>query len=204
MASSSPADCGAGGCGPGPGNVPPCEGSYSSSLGVTLQGVVDMGRKVVHDLGFRRERVFLVWQKQDATTRRWEEHTRIELMPVKVEGLTDVAKYVGEGGLASDGEITVSEVSPAQVSIRTLMGEIQGDDWPDRSDREFFFEIQLFQRCAGDDPEHRLRFTMASAVEPKTFGYEFKLIAQHARRKPNGKDAGLKNLLSRRDVKIST
>lgn len=205
MSSSRADGCMTGGCGPGPGNQPPCDGSYASSIGVTLQGVVDGARKMVHEMGLRRDRVFLVWQRQNEITRRWEEFRRVELMPVKVTGVDDVAVYIAEGGLANDGEITVSEVSPAQVSMRMLAGEIDGGDWPDDSEREFFFEIQRYARCAGDDPEHRLRFTRASQIDAsKPFGLTFKLMAQHARRRPDGRDGGVKKVRRRADVKLTT
>lgn len=196
--------CGSGGCGPSDGNAPLCDGLFAGSLGVALQAAIDVGRRIPHELGLRRERVFLVWQQQDPRTKRWVEFRRIELVPVKVDRLDEVDRVVGDNGMQWDGTIDVSEVSPAQVSIATLQGKIDGEPWADESGREFFYEVQRYKRCAGDRDEPRLRFTPSGEVAQEDFGYMFSLLAQHNPRTPEGRDQGLAETRRRVDVKVTT
>ena len=199
---SEPCDPNAG-CGPTSANALPCE-PMIGSLGVRLQGAVDRARRLPQALGLRRERVYLVWQRQDEQTRAWKEHQRIELVPVKVSGLSKIDKALGDGGLRSDGEVTLTEVSPAQVSIRTLQGWIGDEDWPNASEREFFFEIERGRRCEGDGEEPRMRFTLASEIEAQPFGYKFRLLTQHVPRGDGGIDMSVEKIAKRRDYTLRT
>lgn len=196
--------CGANdGCGPSGANDLPCE-PMVGSIGVRLQGIIDRARRLPQAMGLRRERVFLVWQKQHEVTRVWQEHLRIELVPVKVAGLSKIDKALGDGGLRSDGEVTLTEVSPAQVSIRQLQGWIGDEDWPNTSEREFFYEIVRGRRCAGDDEEPRLRFTLSSEVESMAYGYKFRLLTQHVPRGDGGVDRSVEKIAARRDYTLRT
>ncbi len=136
-------------CAPGLYNIPNTDKSLEGSLGVCLQPVIDGARGIIHDLGLRGYRVFLIWQKRD-NKQRFVEFKRIQLYPVKVTSLTGVGWQSSPSGMLQQGEITISEISPAQADGRTLFGQVQELNYSLDPDIEFFYEVQPRDRCASD------------------------------------------------------
>ncbi len=167
-------------CAPGPGNMPVPDECYQQSPLVCLQGTVDEARRVLHQAGFRPYRVFLVWQERDAR-QRYRDVRRVELMPVEISDISAMSWRSAPVGTHADGTVTLTQVSPAQVSEDDLRGRWQGGDPPDGM--MFFYEVRRIGRCAGEgeriDP---LRFTLASppALDPKKFEWKVRLTDQLA------------------------
>ena len=148
-------------CGPGLGNRPVPEQEYRTSLGVCLQDIVDNARRFVHELGLRPYRVFLVWWDRDRRQRFTEESVvrRVELVPVKVGSFDSVRWELSPSGMYDDGLIQLSQVSPAQVDAKTLLGKLDGEDPPPGV--EFFYEVVQHKRCP-DDRVQPGRYTPAA------------------------------------------
>lgn len=170
------------------------DAAYQCSTMVGLQPVIDQANRVSHELGIRPYRVFLVWQERDRQ-RNWQQVARKELMPVRVIGLDGVDLALSQAGVNAEGAITLREVSPALTNEDELRGYLEGQDWASQtSDREFFYEVQMSQRCPeGQTPKHR-RFILAS--EPFLRGefgeFRVRLIDQEISRQ-NGIDRTVVN-----------
>ncbi len=149
--------CGPEGGGTLPGNVPVTDAEYQCSFGVRFQPTLDRARRFVHAAGLRPYKVFLVWQ-QRTRQRTWEQVHRCELSPVRVTNPEGIALTSAVWGEDIQGGYTLEEVSPSQVDEDTLRGYLDGEDWAEKStDREFFYEIQLHQRCVGSPLTPRIR-----------------------------------------------
>lgn len=140
-----------------PGNEPVTDAQYQCSFGVRFQPVIDRARKFVHAAGLRPYKVFLVWQ-QRRRDRTWEQVHRCELSPVRVSNPEGIALTSAVWGEEIQGGYTLEEVSPSQVDEDVLRGYLNGEDWAEKStEREFFYEIQLHQRCVGASLTPRIR-----------------------------------------------
>jgi hypothetical protein len=156
-----------------------------------LQGQVDAGRRLLHDLGFRPYRVSLIWQAYQRVKHEWTEVARIDLMPVRVVALNSASISVGEGGIYLEGPVQLEEVSPQQVNESQLRGYRDGANWAEKSsEREFFYEIQQLRRCPGDPEPPRYRFALGTAVHHDAVGFQylFSLVPQIVQRGPGGDD----------------
>lgn len=177
-------------CTSGPGNEPVSGDAYRRSLLVRRQAVVDRGRAKAHQLGARPYRVFLVWQERDHK-RKFREVKRIELMPVKLTAMDAVDLEASLAGLDGDGGVTLTQVSPQQVSEDNLYGWIDGVDWAaNNADREFFYEVQRHSRCSGRDPTRRARFVLAARphYDGAKMQYRVQLVDQDVARDRDGND----------------
>ena len=171
-------------CAPGPANVPLTDDQLHGSLGVCLQPAVDEARKIVHDLGLRGYRVYLVWQRRNAQ-QRFEVFRRVELHPVLVSSLAGVNWESSASGMRGEGEITLSEISPAQVDGRELFGEIPELNYILDPDIEFFYEVVPRARCTGQTV-HPGRFTPSSLpyYDAENFQWVVDLVDQELPRSP--------------------
>jgi len=161
-------------CAEGEGNVPVVDTTYQCSVMVGLQPTLDRARRVVHEIGMRPYRVFIVWQERNQN-RDLVEVARKELMPVRVDGLDGVDLSLGAAGLQAEGAITLREVSPAQTSEDELRGYLNGVEWAAQtSNREYFYEVQAAARCVGESPRVR-RFILASEPFLKGGAGEFRV-----------------------------
>lgn len=89
------------------------------------------------------------------------------------------------------GGISLREISPQQVTEDILRGWIDGVDWAEKSsEREFFYEVEMHSRCAGDAPTRKRRFV--SATEPfhksGAFAFQITLREQKVQRSRDGVD----------------
>ena len=174
----------------GPGNQPVCDDTYQCSLGVRLQPTIDRARRIAHRLGVRPYRVFLVWQER-RRTREWYEVCRKELTPVRLIALDSVDLDVSQAGLQPEGGVSLREISPAQVTEDELRGYLNGEPWgADDPDREFFYEVQLHQRCVDGATPRRRRFIIGSEphLDGGAFQYRVGLVDQEIARSPDGQD----------------
>lgn len=171
-------------CAPGPANVPNTDEDLRGSLGVCLQAAVDEARSVVHDLGLRGYRVFLVWQRRDSN-QRFQEINRKELFPVQVSSLAGVAYESSPSGMQPEGDVVLTELSPAQTNTRELLGRVPDLNYHLDPDIEFFYEVTPRARCVGDNPVPG-RFTPASLpyYDAENFQITINLVDQEAPRTP--------------------
>lgn len=186
--------CGPGPCGPTAANAPISDSAYQCSLGVSLQAQIDMARRQTHLLGLRPYRVSLVWQERNRIKGEWIEVHRIELMPVRVRTMEDLALEVGPAGNFFSGPLKLDEVSLQQVDEATLRGYRGGEPWAGgHSEREFFYEVQMRRRCAGDPEPMRHRFTLGGAVhcDGESFEYVLRLVPQIVQRGPGPDDRSI-------------
>lgn len=168
-------------CAPGPENVPNTDDDLVGSLGVCLQSAVDGARGIVHDLGLRGYRVWLVWRKRNRQQRA-EEIRRVELFPVLVSSTAALDWESSASGMQASGDLVVTEISPAQVSGRELFGYI--DDRARDPDVEFFYEIERRERCPTEPNTVPGRFTPASLpyYDAENFQYTITVTDQEGAR----------------------
>lgn len=149
-------------CAPGEGNEAVEDDQHQCSTMVRIQGTIDRANRVAHTLGVRPYRVFLVWQERNRS-RSWYEVHRKELIPVRISGLDGVDLSLSAAGLQPEGGVTLREVSPAQTNEDELRGYLNGSNWGgESSDREFFYEVVMAKRCAGESEPRRRRFILAA------------------------------------------
>ena len=155
-------------CGPG--------GSYLTSLGVTLQCTVDEARRLAyHTTGLRPYRVFLVWRRRRrdiAPERPHQIIKRLELVPVNLVALDGTDLELTSVGLDAVGGLTLTQISPRQVSDDDLRGKLDGRDLVG-SEEEFFYEVIHRQLEDQTDPPRR-RYIIAS--EPHRDGEGFQYV----------------------------
>jgi len=164
-------------CAPGPGNVALTDEELRGSVGTCVQGAVDEARKAIHDLGLRGYRVFLVWQRRDSN-QRFQEIRRKELHPVQVSSIAGVGYESSPSGMQPDGDVFLSEISPAQTDTRELLGRVADLDFHLDPDVEFFYEIIPRSRC-GEEPAPG-RFTPSSLAfyDAENFQLTINLVDQ--------------------------
>jgi len=165
--------------------IDPCV--YQRSIGVTIQSSIDAARRLIHELGFRPYRVYLVWTRRDRR-QIFQEFRRKELMPVTVSPLDAVDRELRQIGLDEVGSIRLTRVSPNQTTDYELRGQIiQGQDLG--PDEQFFYEVVRIPRFAGETPE-RERFNIGSVpyYNAVKFEWELEIHSQHANRSPEGQD----------------
>ncbi len=173
-------------CAPGPWNVPNTDAELMGSLGMCLQPVVDSIRDLVHDFGLRGYRVCLVWQRRNSKQRAVE-LLRKQLHPVLVSSTTSVNWQDSLSGMYDSGELTISQISPAQVKGPELFGEVPEFDWYLDPDIEFFYEVKVRARCPGDNVAIRpWRFTPSSEpyYDAENFQWVINVMAQIGERTP--------------------
>jgi hypothetical protein len=152
-----------------------------------------------HDLGLRPYTVKLVWQVQNPITSMWssdvgEGGLEIQLLPVLVKGIGKLDMIVSQAGRSDDGIVALSEISPAQIDERTLLGWRDGKDWlAGDPRREFFYEVQEQERgepCPGAATNRARRMIPAGAPEHRadTFEWRVRLTDQFGDRTPTGVD----------------
>lgn len=173
------------------GNVPVTDAEYQCSIGTQLQPTLDIARRVVHTLGLRPYQVFLVWQ-QRTRQRTWEEFRRCEVMPVRVSNPEGIELSSTVWGEDIQGGYTLEEVSPLQLDEDAVKGYINGVDWAEKStEREFFYEIILHQRCPGAPlTPRRRRFTLSGEpfLNGQRFYWRLELSEQKVSRSRSGVD----------------
>ena len=179
----------AGVCSPGPGNEPVSDEDYQGSLGVCLQPAIDDARRLQHELGLRAYRVKLLWVGRDSKQRYSNTVLEVELVPVQVTTFTGIgwqANFVGMD--TNQGEVVLTEVSPAQVGFDDLQGKLNGEDPPD--DVRFFYELEQIPRCAGRPGIRPGRYTPASlpSYSAEEFQWSIVLASQIVRRDRAGAD----------------
>jgi hypothetical protein len=175
-------------CAPGPGNEPITDAEYQGSSAVCLQATIDAARRQSHLLGFRPYRVKLVWVKRDNSQRFTQVLREIELVPVLISTLTGQAwQATTLGADEGPGDLSISEISPAQVNDLDLLGKINGSDVD--YDVDFFYEIQQIPRCAGDNPRP-YRFVPSSLPHYSAEDYQWAInvVAQNNARGADGSD----------------
>lgn len=193
-------------CGPGPaaeeqlpGNEPVEDAAYRCSLGVSLQPALDRVRRIPHVLGLRPYRVFLVWQQRNRD-RVWETVAEMEVVPVVLRALDSVDLSLSQVGLQPDGGISLSEISPSQVTEDDLRGFFDGKLWgADTIDKQFFYEVRLHERCVSDPDNGRIlpagtkrrRFIIGSEPYFDGSSHQFRvgLVDQEIARDRDGGDA---------------
>lgn len=175
----------------GLGNKPVCDDTYQCSVGVRLQPTIDRARRTAaHRTGLRPYRVFLVWQER-TRSREWYEVCRKELTPVRIIALDALDLDVSQAGLQPEGGISLREISPTQTNENELRGYLNGEKWGhDDPDREFFYEVQLHQRCADDGTPRMRRFIIGSEPHYDAGAFQFRvgLVDQEIARSPEGED----------------
>lgn len=183
-----------GGSAPGgilPGNVPVTDAEYQCSFGVRFQPVLDSARQIVHAMGLRPYQVFLVWQ-QRRRDRTWEQVHRCELTPVRVVNPEGIELTSAVWGEEVQGGFTIEEVSPTQVDEDTLNGYLNGEDWAEKStEREFFYEIKLHDRCPGQPLTNRTRRFIHAGLpflNGQRFYWRVELLDQKVARSRSGVD----------------
>lgn len=187
-------DTGAGsasGCLPGPGNAP-----VQFRFDGPLQRAVDAGRRAAIQAGAHGYKVSLVWVRRDAQ-QVFREVKRIDLMPARVDRVSEVRWTTGETGAYHEGTLLLSWVSLSQVSDQDLLGHLDGADPP--SDVEFLIEVTRFARCPDDRPEPQ-RYAPASLPEFDLLNHQWVMTIQdaHQSRTPSGQDQTLKPLAPNR------
>jgi hypothetical protein len=181
-----PRACGTDPCAPSDANRPVTDAQARCGLGVQLQGTVDAARRITHTHGLRPYRVFLVWQER-YTERVWQTVRELELVPVKALGMHEIELAVTPAGVLPTGPVKLREVSRAQVNEDTLRGWLDGEEWSG-ADREFFYEVRLMARCAGEEPRRR-RFVIAGEPEARAFEWIVRLTDSMPARDRAGNDA---------------
>lgn len=168
--------------------IQPC--TYQSSLAVTLQSTVDYARRIVHGMGFRPYRVFLVWVRRNRR-QEYVEFRRQELVPVMISSMNDVDLRLESVGLDPSGGVWLTEISPAQVDEKVLRGYIDGRELGD--DEHFFYEVVRQPRYPGELPL-RSRFTVGTTphFNATAFQWEVGLVSQAAERSTTGEDQTFK------------
>lgn len=168
-------------------NAPIDEETYLNSIGVELQCDVDDAiREGYHVTGLRPYRVFLVWRKR-GRDQIFDIIRSIELMPVRLEAMDSTDLELMPLGLNAEGGITLTEISPRQVSELDLRGKIDGKDLP--HDTEFFYEVR--KRPFPGQPEHPpRRYILASEPHHDAESFEFVVNLQHQKfpTSPAGED----------------
>lgn len=165
--------------------------SILCTLGIDLQGIVDDGRRIAHEIGLRPYRVFLVWRERNEQSREFEELERLELTPVRLASFDGMDLSLSAGGLQPDGALVLRDVSPQQVSEWTLRGYRGGKPWGiDDPDEEFFYEVQLHERSLSDRQPRRRRFNLGAEPSLNGEGYEWRigLFSQEVSSDPAGRD----------------
>lgn len=156
-----------------PQNSPIGEDPYHCSLGVTFQPTMDRVRRIVHEMGLRPYRVFLVWRERDQN-RNWIETCKGELMPVELVHLNNMQVVTEVWGSDLSGGVMLRKISPQQVTHDILRGFMQNEDWAgENEDREFFYEIQLMTRCEGQLSNRPFRFYPATEPTFDAESYQF-------------------------------
>lgn len=152
-------------------NAPVDEATYLESLGVDLQCDIDDAlREGYHVTGLRPYRVWLVWRKRGRDY-RWDVVREIELMPVKVEALDATDLELLSMGLSPEGPLTLTQISPRQVSELDLRGKWNGSDLPENY--EFFYRI--VKRPFPGQPTHPPRRYIL-VTEPHHDGEQFQYV----------------------------
>lgn len=164
--------------------------SIKCSLGVGLQGTIDQIRRLKTTMGLTPYRVWLVWEEQ-GDDGVYRDVRRVELQPVEVRKLDDVALTVGPGGVQPEGEIQLVHVSPAQVRQDALLGRLDGKTWSGDRQR-FFYEVAPRDQCTGGPEPTRFRFAPAAlpvlSRSKSPIGWSIKLTSQMPARGRHGED----------------
>lgn len=177
------------GCGATPeGNAP--VHSIRCSLALSLQPIVDSVRRLKTSLGFTAYRVWMVWEEQ-GDDGVYRDVRRVELQPVEVFKLDEVALTVGPGGLQPEGQIELRHISPSQVRQDALLGRLDGKTWSGDRQR-FFYEVVPRDQCVGGAEPSRFRFAPAAVPvlsrSRDPFGWSIKLTSQMPARGRHGED----------------
>jgi hypothetical protein len=190
-------------CGPVP-EAGPCGdlGSYHDSLGVDLQCDIDDARREgYHTTGLRPYRVFLVWRKRQRDQppdRAFKVIKRVELVPVNLVALDTTDLELTSVGLDAIGGVSLTQISPGQVSDDDLRGKLDGRDL-NGSEEEFFYEI-VHRTFPGQSTPPRRRYILAGEPhhDGEGFQYVVNLRTQAADLGPNGEDQNLPPVHPRR------
>ncbi len=179
-------------CGAGASNAPVL--SIQCAPLVSLQGVVDLGRRLEASLGGVPYRVFLVWERLQDGGEAWVDVHRVELMPVEVRGLNELLVEYTPSGARFEGEVLLVGISPRQVTQDDLLGRKDGRDWSEDGAR-FFYEVVQHQLCQGRVEPTRLRFIPKGHPELRTAraptGFMIRLRDQAVARGRHGEDRSL-------------
>lgn len=164
--------------------------SIKCSLGVSLQPVIDQVRRLKTELGLTAYRVWLVWEEQ-GDDGVYRDVRRVELQPVEVRKLDEVALSIGPGGMQPEGQIELVRISPSQVRQDALLGRLGGRTWTGDRQR-FFYEVVPRDQCTGQPEPQRFRFAPAAVPvlsrSRSPIGWSIKLTSQMPARGRHGED----------------
>jgi hypothetical protein len=138
--------------------------------------------------------VFLVWRRRRrdiAPDRPQRIIKRVELVPVNVVALDATDLELTAVGLDAIGGLTLTQISPRQVSDDDLRGKLDGRDL-EGSEEEFFYEV-LHRQLEGQADPPRRRYILASEPhrDGEGFQYVVNLKAQAENVGPNDEDQNL-------------
>lgn len=154
----------------------PCgDDLYEESLGVELQCDIDEARREgYHVTGLRPYRVFLTWRRRNRNlppNRSYQVIKRIELMPVNLVSLDGTDLELTSVGLDALGGITLTQISPGQVSDDDLRGKLDGRDLK-ASEEEFFYEV-VHRTFPGQTTPPRRRYILVSEPHHDGIGFMY-------------------------------
>jgi hypothetical protein len=159
---------------------------------VQVQPAVDAARHLIHELGLRPYRVFLVHEERDPVDRVWRTVREREVTPVEAVGLHEVELVVTPAGALPVGGVRLRQISPQAFTEDDLRGWLDGEPWASGEyDRQWYYEIRLHERCAGDEAARRRRFMIEGEPElkPMSFEWRVRLTAASTARDREGRDA---------------
>jgi hypothetical protein len=159
-----------------PAAVDPCgDESYEESIGVELQCDIDEARREgYHVTGLRPYRVFLTWRRRNRNlppNRPYQVIKRVELMPVNLVALDGTDLELTSVGLDAVGGITLTQISPDQVSDNDLRGKLDGRDL-NASEEEFFYEV-VHRTFPGQTEPPRRRYILVSEPHHDGIGFMY-------------------------------
>jgi hypothetical protein len=179
-------------CGPTDAHEPTTTDEHRCGVGVQVQPAVDAARAIIHDFGLRPYRVFLVHEERDATDRVWRVVREREITPVEALGLHEVQLNVTPAGVLPVGGVRLRQISPQAFTEDDLRGWLDGKPWASAEhDRQWYYEIRIHERCAGDPDSRRRRFMIEGEPELRPMSFEWRVrltAAMHARDR-DGRDA---------------
>lgn len=179
-------------CGPTDAHDPVTDEQHRCGVGVQLQPAVDAARRIVHDLGLRPYRVLIVHQERDSVDRVWRTVREREVTPVEAVGLHEVELTVTPAGVLPMGGVRLRKISPQAFTEDDLRGWLDGEPWASAEyDRQWFYEVRLHERCAGDGAARRRRFMIEGEPElkPMAFEWRVRLTAASHDRDREGRDS---------------
>lgn len=152
--------------------------TFETSVGVDVQCAVDEARREgFHLTGLRPYRVFLVWRRRRRDTDGDHDVIlRKELVPVNVVAIDGTDLELTVVGLDAIGPLTLTQISPGQVSDDELRGKLEVSPGVirnlDPTEEEFFYEIQ-HEPFPGQSTPLRRRYILAAEPHHDAIGFQY-------------------------------